>query len=48
MTAAQYRRAWDRLYVASMKAGSAEECAEIQERLDRLNERYEAAKAAKA
>lgn len=47
MTADQYRRAYDRLYVASMRANSApEECDEIERKLAALNARYEAAKAA--
>jgi hypothetical protein len=37
MTDAQYRRQWNRLYVQSMRANSAEESERIQKRLDRLN-----------
>jgi hypothetical protein len=39
ITDAEYRREWDRLYVESMKAGSAEECDSIQKSLDHLNAR---------
>lgn len=44
--AAEYRRTWDRLYVASQKAGSAEECDRITAALARANDKYEAAKVA--
>ncbi len=39
ITDAEYRRQWDRLYLASMRANSAEESAAIQRKLDRLNAR---------
>lgn len=42
--AAKYRRTYDRLYVASMKAGSAEESARIDAALARANAEYEGAK----
>lgn len=44
--AAKYRRTYDRLYVASMKAGSAAECEAIDAKLAKANAEYEAAKAA--
>lgn len=44
--AATYRRTYDRLYVASQKAGSAEECAAIDAKLAAANATYAAAKAA--
>ncbi len=42
--AAKYRRAYDRLYVKSQKAGSAEECAEIDRLLAKANAEYATAK----
>lgn len=44
MTSAAYRKAYDRLYVASMRANDAAECAEIERKLAALNERYEKSK----
>lgn len=44
--AARYRRTYDRLYVASQKAGSAEECERIEAALAAANETYAAAKRA--
>jgi hypothetical protein len=44
--AARYRRTYDRLYIRSMQAGSAEESAAIEKALARANAEYEAAKAA--
>lgn len=46
--AASYRRTYDRLYVASQKAGSAAECDAIDAKLAAANATYEAAKAAYA
>lgn len=43
---AKYRRAYDRLYTASAKAGSAEECARINAALARINRERDAALAA--
>jgi hypothetical protein len=40
----KYRRAYDRLYVRSMQAGSAEESARIDAALARINAEYDAAK----
>lgn len=44
--AAKYRRTYDRLYVRSARAGSAEECAQIDSLLAAANAEYAAAKAA--
>jgi lysozyme family protein len=43
---AEYRRTYDKLFVASQKANSAEECDAINAKLQAANARYEAAKAA--
>lgn len=43
--AAKYRRTYDRLFLRSQRAGSAEECAEIDRLLAQANAEYDAAKA---
>jgi len=42
---ARYRRTYDRLYVASMRAGSKEECDRIDAKLREANEELAAAEA---
>jgi hypothetical protein len=42
MTSAQYRKAWDRLYIRSMRANSEAESNAIQRQLDKLNADYNA------
>lgn len=44
--AAKYRRTYDRLFVASQRANSAEECEAIDRKLAEANREYDAAKEA--
>lgn len=46
--AAKYRRTYDRLFTASARASSAEECDAIDAKLAKANAEYDAAKAAAA